>query len=97
MLEVLALVLLVAGCWLWYDSLKAREAGIHASRSACAAEGLQFLDDSVAIRSIWPARDDQGQLTLRRVYAFEYSATGDDRRAGTVVLIGSSVIVLDLG
>lgn len=97
MLEIIGLLVLCATCWLWYDSLRAREAGIRASRSACAAEGLLFLDDTVAIRSIWPVRNDDGHLTLRRVYAFEYSETGDDRRSGTVTLIGGEVLVLDLG
>lgn len=97
MFEFVGLLMLAAACWLWYDSLKAREVGIHASRRACAAEGLLFLDDTVAIRSIWPVRDDNGHLTLRRVYAFEYSESGDERRGGTVTLIGNQAIVLDLG
>lgn len=97
MLEIIGLLVLGAACWLWYDSLRAREAGIQASRSACAAEGLLFLDDTVAIRSIWPVRSELGHLTLRRVYAFEYSQSGNDRHGGTVTLIGSDVVVLDLG
>ena len=96
-LEILGLLALAAGFWLWRDILRAREAGIAATRAACAAEGLQLLDDTVAINSIWPSRDEDGRLRLRRVYGFEYSDTGDNRRAGAVTLLGDQVIALYLG
>ena len=38
--------------WFWLDSLKAREAGIREAREACAADGLQLLDDTVAGRGL---------------------------------------------
>ncbi len=66
-------------------------------RSACEAEGLQFLDDTVAIAGLKPARNDDGQLALRRVYRFEYSDTGDNRRSGSVVMIGQRVLVINIG
>jgi len=95
--EIFSLILLGAGAWLWLDSLKAREIGVSAGRAACAADGLQFLDESVAIESIWPARDDEGQLKLRRVYAFEYSDTGNNRCKGSVTLIGRRVLTFYVG
>lgn len=97
MLEGIGLLLLIAGVWLWRDSLRAREAGMRASRAACDADGVQFLDDTVAISSVWPARDDDGRLRLRRVYTFEYSDTGNNRRRGWVTLLGDRVIALNLG
>lgn len=91
-----SLFLLVAGLgvWYWLDTLKAREIGIAAARAACADEGLQFLDDTVAGRSTRLARDDDGRLRLRRVFAFEYSDTGDNRRTGSVTLLGHEVELL---
>lgn len=94
MLEIVGLVIVAAALWLWYDSLRAREAAIRASRQACTAEGLQFLDDTVSIESIWPARDDLGRLRLRRVYSFEYTDTGDNRRNGGVTLIGDAIVTI---
>ena len=91
-LETFSLLLLGSLTWLWLDSLKAREAGIPAARAACAAERLLFLDETVEIASIWPARDDEGRLRLRRVYRFEYSETGNDRKKGSVTLIGREVV-----
>lgn len=80
--------------WFWLDSLRAREIGVAAARDACADEGLQFLDDTVVGRALSLARDDQGRLRLRRVYAFEYSDTGDNRRPGSVTMLGHEIELL---
>jgi hypothetical protein len=80
-----------------WDSLRAREAAVAAGRNACSAEGFQFLDDTVAIESVRPARDDTGTLRLRRVYGFEYSESGDSRRKGAVVVLGARVLLVHVG
>jgi hypothetical protein len=89
--ELLFLVLTAAGVWFWLDSLKAREIGINAARSACQEDGLQFLDETVVGHSLRLARDDVGRLRLRRTYSFEYSDTGNDRRSGSVTMLGHDV------
>ncbi len=96
-LELFGLLLLAALFWLWMDSLKAREACLRESRAACAAEGLLLLDDTVAVDSIRPARDDEGRLRLKRVYKFEYSDAGTNRRTGAVTLVGDRVVTFYLG
>lgn len=89
---------MIAGAaWLWLDSLKARDAAMTATRTACEREGLQLLDDTVAIAGIRMARDGEGRLVLQRTYAFEYSDTGDNRRRGSVVLMGHRVTILNVG
>lgn len=93
-LELFGLLLLAGGFWLWLDSLKARDIGISAARTACQSDGLQLLDDTVAIAGLKPVRNEDGRLLLRRVYAFEYSDTGDNRRNGSVVLLGNRVLVM---
>ncbi|WP_371322578.1 DUF3301 domain-containing protein [Dechloromonas sp. ZY10] len=89
--ESFLLLLALAGLWFWLDTLKAREAGVLAAREACAAEGWQFLDESVAGRGVRLARDDEGRLRLRRIYAFEYSESGFERSRGSITLLGQSV------
>jgi hypothetical protein len=89
--ETIFLVVAAAAVWFWLDSLKAREIGIQAAQRACADEGLQFLDETVIGRVNALARDDDGQLRLRRTYVFEYSDTGDNRRTGSVTLLGHQV------
>ena len=96
-MEILGILLLGGVGWLWLDSLKAREAAIRAAREACVAEGLMLLDDTVAISSLWPARDEGGRLTLQRAYDFEFSDTGNNRLSGSVVLRGHRVVVLNVG
>jgi hypothetical protein len=97
MFEAISLIVLAALAWLWFDSLKARDAGIHAARITCQAENLQLLDDTVAIASLRLARNDDGRALLRRVYQFEFSNTGDNRRSGSVVLLGHRVVVVNIG
>jgi hypothetical protein len=96
LLQVVALCALALGAWFFWNSLKVREAANAAMRAACRSEGWFFLDDTVALESIWPVRDDDGRLTLRRTYDFEYSDTGHNRRKGSITMIGDRVSVVDV-
>ena len=96
LLDILGLLLFVAGGWLWLDSLKAREAAVSAAKKACDSEDLLFLDDTVAIQRFRPGRDSEGVLRIRRVYGFEYSDTGNDRSSASIVMLGSRVLVINL-
>ena len=95
--DVVGLMTLGAIAWLWFSGFAAREAGIAAARAACETENLQLLDDTVAFASLKPARDDEGRMALRRVYKFEFSDTGNNRRNGSVVLLGDRVLVVNIG
>ena len=95
--EFLGLLAAVAGGWFFWDSLKAREAANVAMRAACNVEGLLFLDDTVALESVRPIRNDNGHLRLRRVYSFEYSDTGQNRRKGSIEMVGDTVSALNIG
>lgn len=94
--DVLGLSFLAMIGWLWYDSLNVREAAVVAVKAACHSENLLLLDDTVAILRISLGRDSDGVMCLRRVYGFEYSDTGNDRRSGSIVLLGSRVLVINL-
>ncbi|MDP1734844.1 MAG: DUF3301 domain-containing protein [Sulfuritalea sp.] len=96
LLDLLGLLLLAATAWLWLDSLKARETAVSATKAACNGEHLLLLDDTVAIQRIRLGRDDDGVLRIRRIYGFEYSDTGNDRRTGSIVMLGSRVLVINL-
>src|SRR5690349_3959914 len=97
MWEALALLLLlVLGTLLWADSLKARERAVRAGRSACERYQLQFLDDTVAFARMRLARDDEGQLKIKRTYTFEFSDTGNNRRHGAIVMLGGEVADMHL-
>jgi hypothetical protein len=96
MWEVAAILLIVAGIFLWMDSLRARERAVRAGRSACERHELQFLDDTVAFARLRLARDEAGQLKIARTYTFEFSDTGNNRRNGAIVMLGGEMQDLQL-
>lgn len=96
MWELLALALALGGVALWADSLRAREHAVAAGRAACVRYGLQFLDDTVAFARLRLARDGEGRVHLKRTYVFEFSDTGNNRRHGSLVLLGARVVDLQL-
>jgi hypothetical protein len=94
--ELLALIVLCLGGWLWLDGIRTREIGVQAARAACAREGVQFLDDTVSLRSLRLARNDEGRMCPQRVYEFEYSVSGNDRMRGSVMVRGKEVVMLEI-
>ena len=94
--ETRALAGIAAAGWFWYDSMRARERAVHAGRAACDREGLQFLDETVLCTRTRPTRDADGRVTLRRVYAFEFSDDGRCRRGGRIVMVGARLESLEL-
>ena len=96
-LEITAVLICIGVGWLWMDSLKAREVALRAAREACAQDNLLFLDQTVSITAVKLARDENGHVQLQRSYEFEYSDTGDNRRKGSVVLLGRRVLLFNVG
>lgn len=94
--EIIILIILGGLTWLWFDSFTAREAGISAVRRVCKMEGLQLLDETIAIISLKLKRNEEGRMGLYRIYEFEYSDTGDNRRRGRIHLLGHKVTVLNV-
>jgi hypothetical protein len=96
MWEAAALVAIVVGALLWADSLRARERAVRAGRSACERYQLQFLDDTVSFARMRLARDEEGQVRIKRTYTFEFSDTGNNRRHGAIVMLGAQVADMHL-
>ncbi len=96
MWEAAAIVAIVVAALFWTDSLRARERALAAGRAACERNGLQFLDETVAGAGLRLARNEAGELRIRRVFSFEFSDTGDNRRQGSVVVLGADVQDLQL-
>ena len=88
-----ALIVIGVLSWLWRDSLAARELAVGVCRRSCISEGVQFLDDTVALTSIHPVFP-RGRPALRRVYQFDFSRGGNDREYGTVILTGTHLETL---
>jgi hypothetical protein len=96
-MEAAGILFLAAIAWLWLDSLKVREAAVRAAKEICAAEGLLFLDDTVAIAGIRLARGEDGRVRLQRAYDFEFSDTGNNRLKGSLVMLGNRLMLLNVG
>src|SRR5262245_57071362 len=96
MWEAPAIILIVGGALLWFDSLRARERALVAGRSACERYNVQFLDDTVSFARMRLARDDEGQLKIARTYTFEFTETGNNRRHGAIVMLGGELRDLHL-
>lgn len=96
MWEAAAILLIIAGTFLWLDSLRARERALLAGRSACERYALQFLDETVAFARLRLARDEDGRVRIARTYTFEFSDTGNNRRHGAIVMLGADVQDLQL-
>ena len=91
MAESITLLLLAALVWLWFDSMRARERALAAGKRACERYGLMFLDETVECVRLGFSRDDNGRMVLRRTYGFEFSDTGNNRRSGSIVMLGGEV------
>ncbi len=94
--EIAALALAALAGWLVWDALRARERANDAMRAACRARGLFFLDDTVSLASLRPVRDEDGRMRLRRIYRFQFSDTGHNRREGSITLVANVVTDLRL-
>ncbi|HLW75028.1 MAG TPA: DUF3301 domain-containing protein [Gammaproteobacteria bacterium] len=89
----LALLALTAvGAWFWNDSLRARERMLETCARICRELRVQFLDESVALTRLSLGRSGHGWPEFTRVYAFEFSGTGQDRWQGRATLAGRRVI-----
>jgi hypothetical protein len=94
--ELLALLVIVLGAYVWIDSLRARERAVRAGRAACERYSLQFLDDTVSFAKLRLARNEDSEIRIERTYTFEFSDTGNNRRHGAVVMLGGDVSDLQL-
>lgn len=96
--DALALAAVVGlAVWLWQWSVATRERVLAISSRVCRELGLQQLDETAALRRMALARNEDGRLSLRRVYGFDFSINGADRHLGEVALLGAQIewVVLD--
>lgn len=96
MSNLLAICLLLLIGWFWLDSLRAREIALGICQAACRQRDLQLLDQAVALRRLGIAWRAEG-LRLRRVYRFDFSEEGEERRSGYIVMRGPSLEELSFG
>lgn len=95
--DLFILIALAGLAWFWGDSSRAHQSGLQAARRVCQEEGLQLLDETVATRSLRLRRNDEGRISFLRIYEFEFTDTGNNRRRGSVHVLGWRVIMVSVG
>lgn len=92
MIEALCLIVLGLPAYLfWAAGRDAAEAAVVHGRRACERAGVQWLDQSVHLVRLRLRRHSSGWLRWERQFRFEYSSAGQDRQAGLVIMLGSSL------
>jgi hypothetical protein len=81
------LVLAFLALW-WHSAIRARDQARELARRFCERQGWQLLDQTVALASLRPRRIDNG-LRWRRIYRFDFSPDGGNRRGGQLTLLGN--------
>jgi hypothetical protein len=88
LMPLLALIAFGLLALLWSEARAAAELARRHGREACAAAGVQWLDQNVMLTRIALKRASDGRLRVLRHYRFDYSWHGDDRQHGSLALLG---------
>lgn len=83
---LVGLFILAAIGWGWRESLRAKESAVDACRHFCRSHDLQLLDDTVSLSRFELMRSNRRLFGIRRVYEFEFSPNGAERRIGSVTI-----------
>lgn len=89
------ILLMIAGAAavaFWNAARAAAEQAETLGRDACAAAGVQWLDQSVHASGLRLYRRANGWLGLERTFRFDYSHDGSDRHSGRLVLRGGRLV-----
>lgn len=89
--ELLLISLFIAGFIYWFNAQGVKEIAYRATRAYCQKMDLQMLDDYVALNAFWLKRDAQGRIHIWRAYQFEFTANGNDRYNGKIVMLGRRI------
>ncbi|MDJ0738262.1 MAG: DUF3301 domain-containing protein [Gammaproteobacteria bacterium] len=92
----LPVLLLMLGAWVWLDGARAREFATALVRRHCEHNGLQFLDETVALARIGIRWTSEG-LRIRRMFRFEFSLEGVGRQTGYILMLGMRLEAIDDG
>ena len=80
----------------WWQSDKVKHRALAQVVRYCRGQNLQLLDQTLVLKGVWPVRDEQGSLTIRRKYSFEFTSTGEARYHGWLILHGTVLHRLEL-
>lgn len=82
--------------WYWWRAKAIKDFVITTARAHCRKMDVLLLDDAVYLRGLWFKRDQQGQLRVWRRFLFDFTATGEERYLGRVIMLGQTIERIDL-
>ena len=88
------LVFIMLG-FIW-QHMKVGQTAFAAARKRCEQAQVNFLDESVVLKNLYPKVGKPAGLLIVRRYGFEFSTLGDVRYAGLVTLHGHRVHAVEL-
>lgn len=91
LLDLLLIAIPASLVGLWWTGSRARELATAHARQACQHQQLQFLDQTVALSRLRPARSSTGSSCFKREYRFEFTSEGQFRDTATVTMLGHSL------
>jgi len=96
MIDFFLIGLILFALYFFSNALEAREIALDAAKRHCQKLELQMLDDCVALTGFWLKRNDCGHFQGWRSYSFEFSATGLERYQGKLIMLGSTLLSIEL-
>lgn len=93
--SLIFICLLALVVFIWLDGARARELANGISKALCDKHQWQLLDQSVALKRFALRRGENG-LRFRRMFSFEYSANGTERRIGYIIMLGNKLEYIEV-
>lgn len=82
--------------WYWWKAKAIKDFVVNAARDYCKKADVLLLDEAVYLRGLWFKRDRQGNLRVWRRFLFEFTATGEERYLGRVIMLGKYIEYIEL-
>jgi hypothetical protein len=93
---IIVLLIVIGLIYFWLDSVKSKENAMAYAAKACRDVEVQLLDQTVSLTTLKLARSKQGRLAFQRIYRFDFSIHGNERREGRVMLKGHHIEQIQL-
>lgn len=92
---MVAFVLVLIGIVVWQNA-GFRDRALALAQQYCEHRDVQLLDETISLCGMGLGRDKRGNWGIRRHYEFEFTATGERRYQGQLVMLGQRLMDVDL-
>jgi hypothetical protein len=96
LLNLFWLFVLGFAAWYWWRAKAIEDGVLVAAKRYCKTMDVMLLDDVVYLRGVWVKRDSGGQLRVWRRFMFDFTATGEERYSGRIIMLGQKIVHTEL-